>query len=166
MTVNNWRSLPEGKEKYNQYLNSREWGLLKKQVKNRCGNLCERCKLNPVEQIHHLTYIRKYKEAITDLCGLCEMCHKFEHGLSDDDPIFYNTWREQLYRFENYCYKIDYQLLPFDEKMQEFLAGTCSYRIIYSNPLSDLLNDTYYLIEEEDEFHRSLAELWITNNVE
>jgi hypothetical protein len=75
------------KERYQRYLASREWGLLKAQVKARSGGICERCKLNPSDAVHHLTYERKYNEDLADLQDTCEACHKYTHGLSDDDPV-------------------------------------------------------------------------------
>lgn len=75
------------KEKYNLYLCSREWGLKRQAVRERCGGWCERCKAAPMSHVHHLTYARKYREEIGDLAGYCEPCHEFTHGLRDDDPM-------------------------------------------------------------------------------
>jgi len=75
------------KERYQRYLTSREWGLLRQQVKARSGGICERCKYLPSESVHHLTYQRKYNERPEDLQDLCDGCHRFTHGLSDADPM-------------------------------------------------------------------------------
>jgi len=75
------------KERYQRYLAGREWGLLKQQVKARSGGICERCKINPSDAVHHLTYERKYNERLEDLQDTCEACHKFTHGLSGEDPL-------------------------------------------------------------------------------
>lgn len=75
------------KERYQQYLCSREWGLLKRAVRERCGGICERCNLNAMDSVHHLTYARKYAEKLEDLQATCEPCHKFTHGLADHDPV-------------------------------------------------------------------------------
>ncbi len=73
-------------ERYQRYLCSREWGVLKEQVRLRSGGTCERCRVNAANAVHHITYIRKYQEVLDDLIHLCEPCHNFIHGKSDADP--------------------------------------------------------------------------------
>lgn len=85
--ASDWKNCADGPEKYQLYLASREWGLLREKVIERAGGQCERCILNPIYSIHHLTYARKYQEAIEDLQGLCDRCHAFTHGKSNEDPI-------------------------------------------------------------------------------
>lgn len=75
------------KERYHRYLCSREWGLLRQAVRERCGGWCERCKAAPMSHVHHVTYIRKYNERPDDLRGYCEPCHEYTHGLRDEDPM-------------------------------------------------------------------------------
>jgi hypothetical protein len=74
-------------EKYQKYLRSREWLLLKKQVHERAKEICERCMHNPVECIHHDTYARLYNERLSDLWGLCKGCHDFIEDRSEYDPL-------------------------------------------------------------------------------
>jgi hypothetical protein len=81
-----WKSMPEGKEKYQAYLCSREWGLKKEAVRKRCGGICERCCVNAMDHTHHLTYARKYNELLEDLRALCKPCHDFTHGKASYDP--------------------------------------------------------------------------------
>ncbi len=81
-----WRSLPDGKEKYAAYLCSSEWGQLRRAVKERSKGQCERCRVNPVEATHHLTYARKYSERLDDLQGICNLCHDEIHGHSERRP--------------------------------------------------------------------------------
>jgi hypothetical protein len=81
-----WMAMPDGPEKRNAYYCSRQWGEKKNAVRKRCHNTCERCLDNPVAAIHHLSYIRLYKELLTDLQGLCELCHSFIGGHTDIDP--------------------------------------------------------------------------------
>jgi hypothetical protein len=81
-----WQDMPEGKEKYSAYLCGREWAVLKEQVKSRSGGMCERCNVNPMDHVHHLTYKRKYAESLTDLQACCKQCHEFIHAKSDRDP--------------------------------------------------------------------------------
>jgi hypothetical protein len=81
-----WKSMPEGKEKYQAYLCSREWGLKKEAVRKRCGGICERCCVNEMDHTHHLTYARKYNEPLEDLRALCKPCHEYTHGKAGHDP--------------------------------------------------------------------------------
>ncbi len=74
------------KDRYQRYLCSREWGLLREQVWDRCGGVCERCRKAPMSHVHHLTYVRKYNERLDDLRGLCAPCHEYTHGRRKEDP--------------------------------------------------------------------------------
>ncbi len=86
-SVRRWQDFEiDSAEKYNQYLCSREWAEKRRAVIERAKGVCERCHLGKVEEIHHLTYLRKYAEHLDDLQGLCSFCHEFIHGLSDFDP--------------------------------------------------------------------------------
>lgn len=84
--MEDWRTIGNDKSKYQAYLCSREWSILKREVKRRSGGMCERCRQNPHECTHHLTYERKYAERLEDLQALCNKCHDFIHGKSDIDP--------------------------------------------------------------------------------
>jgi hypothetical protein len=82
-----WKDITEdSREKYGLYMCSREWGERKKPVYERSGGLCERCKRNKIDAVHHLTYARLYAEPPEDLQGLCDLCHAFTHAKSDFDP--------------------------------------------------------------------------------
>lgn len=81
-----WRDITDEKEKYAAYLCSREWSEKKEAVKQRAGGKCERCFVNLIDAVHHLTYARKYKEELNDLQGICQPCHEFTHGKIDQDP--------------------------------------------------------------------------------
>ena len=82
-----WQDMPESKEKYAAYLCSREWAVKRRAVQRRCGGVCERCHLNDMECVHHLTYARKYRETPDDLAGWCNDCHSYVHGKSDFCPV-------------------------------------------------------------------------------
>jgi hypothetical protein len=82
-----WQAMPEGKEKYHAYLCSQQWAEKRQAVLKRCKSVCERCGLNEVEQVHHLTYIRKYNERLEDLAGWCRLCHEHNHDPSKPDPL-------------------------------------------------------------------------------
>ncbi len=84
--MNDWKTMKDGREKYGRYLASREWALLKEQVHKRADGKCERCRINPIDAVHHLTYVRKYQEDLADLQAICKPCHEFTHGKSDYDP--------------------------------------------------------------------------------
>jgi hypothetical protein len=83
--IKDWKSLPSGREKYQCYLASREWALLKQAVKARSGGRCERCGA-PGTQVHHQTYERLYAERLEDLLHVCGPCHLFLSGKQDRDP--------------------------------------------------------------------------------
>lgn len=85
-SVAHWSQISDEKEKYAAYLCSREWSERKEAVRKRSDGLCERCKRNPMNAVHHKTYIRKYREPIEDLQAICNPCHEFTHGKSDFDP--------------------------------------------------------------------------------
>ena len=64
---------------YQKYLCSREWGLKREAVHRRANGICERCNWQTGTAVHHLTYIRKYNEELSDLQLLCGDCHNFIH---------------------------------------------------------------------------------------
>lgn len=132
--MKNWRDYPNGKEKYQLYLASREWAVLKEAVRKRSGGTCERCANAPAQQVHHQTYERVYQEVLTDLVHLCPPCHEFLSGKLERDPVFSGpvrlmgrtiqtvylagkitntTWRDQIvtkgWSFENHS-AIDFDL--------------------------------------------------------
>ena len=74
------------KEKYGEYLASREWWVKREAVMRRAQGMCERCRKNRATAVHHRTYARIYKELLTDLQAICKGCHDFTHALSNIDP--------------------------------------------------------------------------------
>lgn len=78
--VLDWRQLPNGKEKYQAYLASREWALKKQAVRERCSGICEHCGEEPMYSVHHQTYARLYCEDLADLLGVCDDCHRYLSG--------------------------------------------------------------------------------------
>lgn len=81
-----WRNIADEKEKYQAYLCSPEWGRLRAAVHERAGGVCERCKIWPIDAVHHVTYARKFREELEDLAGECKWCHEFTHGKGKWDP--------------------------------------------------------------------------------
>lgn len=81
-----WQEIANDKEKYAAYLCSREWSEKREAVRERANGKCERCLVNDMDAVHHLTYARKYDESMDDLQAICNGCHEFTHGKSDEDP--------------------------------------------------------------------------------
>lgn len=85
---------------YGAYLASREWGILREQVRERSGGKCERCKRGDHQDTHHLTYERIGHERLEDLLGVCRQCHEFLSGKTDVDPagqdvVYFNRVRAE-----------------------------------------------------------------------
>jgi 5-methylcytosine-specific restriction endonuclease McrA len=74
-------------EKYHRYLLSKRWAAKRQKVMARCRGICERCHHAGASDVHHKTYLRVYRERLTDLLGLCRSCHRFIHGLQVSDPV-------------------------------------------------------------------------------
>lgn len=72
---------------YHKYMASRDWALKREAVKERAGNICERCEEAYIANVHHLTYQNLGDEPLHDLQGLCRPCHAFLSAKSSDDPI-------------------------------------------------------------------------------
>ena len=51
-----WREIKDEREKYQHYLCSREWNVLKEAVHKRAEGVCERCGQYQIDAVHHLTY--------------------------------------------------------------------------------------------------------------
>ena len=95
---------------YKQYLASREWAVLKRQVRERSGGRCERHKasecpwtfrfIHEATAVHHLTYERVGKEALEDLQHVCRDCHEFLSAESDHDPVAH-VWAS--HEGDKYC---------------------------------------------------------------
>lgn len=61
------------------YLHSAEWKALRSRVFARCKGICERCNNAGAHDVHHLTYDRIGSELLTDLLGVCRVCHEELH---------------------------------------------------------------------------------------
>jgi hypothetical protein len=64
---------------YKQYLRSPEWRRRRVAVIVRAKGRCERCRLWPIVNLHHLSYANLGNEPLTDLLGVCSKCHKELH---------------------------------------------------------------------------------------
>jgi hypothetical protein len=110
MMISDWKHIADDKEKYQAYLCSREWSELREAVRKRCGGTCERCRIFPMDAVHHLTYARKYKEPVDDLQAICKYCHEFTHGKIGFDPRD-SYWTIKLLL---YCREHNLVPMPFD----------------------------------------------------
>ena len=70
-------------DRYKQYLESKEWQNLRKEVLFRCQGICEGCRKVPAAEVHHLTYERMGHEMLFDLVGVCRGCHRKIHPEKD-----------------------------------------------------------------------------------
>jgi hypothetical protein len=77
------------KTKYNAYILSLEWQEKRKQVFDKKWYKCEACWISEFLHIHHWTYIRLYKEKLSDLFVLCGYCHMSLHD---------KYWTRDLFR--------------------------------------------------------------------
>lgn len=71
---------------YQAYLASREWSLKREAVRERSGNQCERCWTAPQQAVNHMSYEHIYDEPLEELLAVCNPCHAWLSGKSDDDP--------------------------------------------------------------------------------
>ncbi len=72
---------------YYEYLASREWAILKREVHKRSRGRCERCGQRDGTQVHHLNYRRLGNETLTDLQHVCTPCHEYLSAVSNLDPL-------------------------------------------------------------------------------
>jgi 5-methylcytosine-specific restriction endonuclease McrA len=70
---------PWRRYRYQRYLRSERWRLLRKQVLRRAGWRCECCGRRGPLDVHHLTYERFGRELLGDLQALCRDCHDGAH---------------------------------------------------------------------------------------
>lgn len=71
---------------YQAYLASREWSLKREAVRERSNNECERCWKAPQQAVHHLSYEHIGDEPLDELLAVCNPCHEWLSGKSNDDP--------------------------------------------------------------------------------
>jgi hypothetical protein len=69
-----------------RYHGSREWQILRQRCRERAGDRCEYCRREPGTQLHHLTYLRLFREWLEDLLWICEECHEYLSARCHVDP--------------------------------------------------------------------------------
>lgn len=67
---------------YDAHLRSPAWAKLRKATLKRDRYRCIACEAREGLQVHHLTYERFGREALSDLTTLCEKCHKTLHDIA------------------------------------------------------------------------------------
>ena len=74
------------KERYEEYISSREWKEKRKQIAIKRNFICEMCKEKVKENfhVHHLTYENFTNEKDEDLMLLCQKCHEKIHYREND----------------------------------------------------------------------------------
>jgi len=77
----NYPKRPKPYKDYKDYLSSPAWHKKRTQIFIRSGKICEICKTNKAEEVHHKTYKHIYKEPLEDLIAVCQTCHRAEHNL-------------------------------------------------------------------------------------
>ena len=83
---------------WHRYMASREWMVLRRQIKERAIGVCEHCRKTKGTQAHHLTYERAYNELPEDLLWVCRPCHAWFGAETDFDPrtMSMGVFHEQL----------------------------------------------------------------------
>lgn len=71
--------------RYNAYLESREWKMRRALVLERCSGLCEGCRKQNADQVHHLTYAHMGNELLFELAAVCEECHRKLHPHMEEE---------------------------------------------------------------------------------
>lgn len=68
--------------KYEKYLHTSEWNLIKHKVLYRDSYKCTKCGSNILVNVHHLNYDHIFKEYdyLSDLTTLCKKCHQKIHN--------------------------------------------------------------------------------------
>jgi 5-methylcytosine-specific restriction endonuclease McrA len=69
------------RENYFDYIYSDEWEAKKKLVFERDNHICQECKKNSAEQVHHLTYKNFKNENLDELISVCVNCHHKIHNI-------------------------------------------------------------------------------------
>ena len=68
--------------RYQEYLSSYEWRIIRKKVLDIDNHKCVPCSKKSNLHIHHITYKNVGNEDTNDLLTLCSSCHKFIHQMN------------------------------------------------------------------------------------
>ena len=71
----------ERHEEYERYIReSDDWWDIRTKVMQRDDHLCQSCRENTAEEVHHKDYTHLYDEVLYDLVAVCRTCHAKIHG--------------------------------------------------------------------------------------
>lgn len=76
---------PEDRAKYYEYLRSAKWQAKRLAVYQRESGVCQGYLSEPIEHVHHTTYVHLFDELLFELVGICESCHRRAHWLNPHD---------------------------------------------------------------------------------
>lgn len=85
-----WKSLPEGKDKYDAYMQSDEWKNVRLKVLERDNYRCRCCGRNSDQttlSVHHSQYkdvLYREEEKLDYLITLCLYCHRGIHSVKSN----------------------------------------------------------------------------------
>jgi 5-methylcytosine-specific restriction endonuclease McrA len=71
------------KQDYQDYLASEEWQEKRREILTRDRFKCRHCG-NDATEVHHLTYVRIFREELDDLVSVCRNCHQDIHDATDE----------------------------------------------------------------------------------
>ena len=99
---------------YQKYLKSKAWSETREKFFEQVGRQCI-CG-NPATQVHHKTYDNIGKEnLLTDLAGLCHLCHRGVHPLRSSNRTNDNRGKVYWDKFKTYVEESRNQLQLFPE---------------------------------------------------
>ena len=67
------------RSEYESHLRSDKWNDIRRRVIERSGGICEGCRMNRGQHVHHLTYDHLGNELLFELVFLCRQCHELIH---------------------------------------------------------------------------------------
>lgn len=80
-------------KEYDEYLSSQEWKEKRELVFKNRWRACQKCNSTSNLHIHHGTYVRVYKERLSDLYVLCKSCHDLFHSKYGVRNLYHSTRR-------------------------------------------------------------------------
>ncbi len=73
------KSLFKNPARYQAYLASEKWGIIRRRVLDRDKGLCQGCLQDKATEVHHRTYQNLFDEFAFELISLCSACHERLH---------------------------------------------------------------------------------------
>jgi hypothetical protein len=91
------------------YWRTRQWAVKKRAPIARSGGICERCRKNRGQLVHHLHYRTLYDERPEDLAHWCRACHDYVEGRTDFDPAAPEPTFAELMEIFDPCDEYDHE---------------------------------------------------------